>query len=778
MVARRGLQMKFWTHILGAMTLALLTALAGTAVPAGTAVAQTRTISNVATIEWELGTQRMQLPSNRVDLVVTGPGAVGPISIYRFQGGGEERLMLEGTACVSTSGDVPFRLDGAWAGASLDPAQVVDTDNIQAGEPIVLVLDLPSLNRDSRARERATITVQTRDGDRERITLVETDVESGRFAGAIATVAGTPPGVSGDCRLTVTRGGTLALGKVEGDGTPATPSWSEVDVLVDPFGIAFDSANGEPVPGVRVSIVEADTGRPADVFGDDGVSRFPSTVVTGSTVTDSGGNAYAFPPGDYRFPLMRPGRYRLLVEPPSPYLAPSTVAPADLAGLRRPDGAPFAISAASFGGIVVLSDPAPVRVDIPIDKPTAPLVLTKSGSTAVAERGDVIQYRIVIRNPSATQATGALTVTDVIPAQLRFRLGTMKLDGSTAVDPQIVGRTLTLALPALVARGTATLTYLLEVRPDASAGDALNRAEVSDSRGTRSNVADALVRISRETIADRMTIVGRILDGGCGAVAARGIAGVRIMLEDGSYTVTDADGRYHFEGVKPGTHVVQLDDMTLPADRAAVDCARNTRSGGRAFSRFVEGQGGALKRVDFHAVEAAAREKKPAAAAVRAPALSDPAAAGAERDWLTGQQPGIAWLFPEPEHNPRAPVVRVAIKHAPGQTIRLFADGRPVDAIAFDGTRKNGDGSVAVSLWRGLPLEKRATQLTAEVRDAGGAVVETLTRTVHYSSSPLQAELVRERSVLIADGVTRPVIALRLTDRDGRPVHHGLVGDF
>ena len=32
--------------------------------------------------------------------------------------------------------------------------------------------------------------------------------------------------------------------------------------------------------------------------------------------------------------------------------------------------------------------------------------------------------------------------------------------------------------------------------------------------------------------------------------------------------------------------------------------------------------------------------------------------------------------------------------------------------------------------------------------------------------------------MLVADGVTRPVIALRLTDSNGRPVHHGLAGDF
>ncbi|MGE5722635.1 MAG: hypothetical protein ACM3YM_09255, partial [Sphingomonadales bacterium] len=123
-------------------------------------------------------------------------------------------------------------------------------------------------------------------------------------------------------------------------------------------------------------------------------------------------------------------------------------------------------------------------------------------------------------------------------------------------------------------------------------------------------------------------------------------------------------------------------------------------------------------------------------------------------------------------------VVRVAIKHLPGQTVKLYAAGKPVAPVAFDGTTKSADGSVAVSLWRGIPLDRRDTLLTAEVRDASGAVVATLKRTVHFASSPMQAVMLRDRSVLVADGVTRPVIALRMTDRDGNPVHHGLTGDF
>src|SRR4029079_97397 len=139
---------------------------------------------------------------------------------------------------------------------------------------------------------------------------------------------------------------------------------------------------------------------------------------------------------------------------------------------------------------------------------------------------------------------------------------------------------LSVAVPALQARQSAVITYALEVRPDAREGEAINHDQANDSRGILSNPADAAVRIRRDIIAGRMTIVGRVTEGGCNAdPTAPGVHGVRIMLEDGSYSVNDEERRYHFGGVEPALHVVQLDDHTLPADRSAIDCAHDTRSG-------------------------------------------------------------------------------------------------------------------------------------------------------------------------------------------------------
>ena len=39
---------------------------------------------------------------------------------------------------------------------------------------------------------------------------------------------------------------------------------------------------------------------------------------------------------------------------------------------------------------------------------------------------------------------------------------------------------------------------------------------------------------------------------------------MRVYLEDGRYSVTDSEGKYHFEDVTPGTHVVQLDTDSIP----------------------------------------------------------------------------------------------------------------------------------------------------------------------------------------------------------------------
>ena len=744
-------------------------------------------VTNTASAEWIDGFQPAQTLSNTVDITVTGPPPEMPtITTYRLLGSGGDRsvpvvLSPCGVGARSTGGDAPPRLSGVYSNIATSPAALQSSTSFRAGEMLVVGVTLNSANRDPAQRDTLDVVLDLENGDREQIKLTETDVNSGEFMGLIGTIGVPPPVVAEDCRLSVNPGAKLSL-RVSTLANANITALATIDFLVDPFGIVFDSGDGAPVPGSQVTIVDAATGQPVRVFGDDGLSIYPSTVTTGERVTDSGGTAYVFPPGDYRFPFVAAGTYRLVVTPPAPYTAPSKSSPAELAAWRRPDdGLPFTINGASYGAPFTLDSPAPVRIDIPVDRPGAPLVLKKTTSTQVAVPGDVVQYRVEVTNSDTRRTTGAVTVRDALPRGMRLRLGTVRAGGvPVPADAAANGRDFAVTLPGIAPGASVLLTYLAEVVVNAQTGNALNRVDAGDNRGTTSNVAEATIAIKRDQIGDRMTIIGRIADGGCTVDPGKapGIAGVRVMLQDGSYTVTDEDGRYHFEGVRPGIHVVQIDPSTLPLDRVATDCARSTQSAGSAISRFVEGRGGALKRADFRTVQAAPRAAPVTAVIARPTVVSDPDAAGANRDWLAGHTVGVEWLFPAPDHNPRAKSVRAAIKHAPGQMVRLMIDGKPVDDLTFEGVRKSSDSSVVVSVWRGIEIHEGENRLRAEVRDAAGALVTTLDRSVHYSITPMRAVLVREKSTLVADGVTRPVLAVRLTDRDGKPVRHGLTGDF
>ncbi|MEM7611733.1 MAG: OmpA family protein, partial [Pseudomonadota bacterium] len=77
-------------------------------------------------------------------------------------------------------------------------------------------------------------------------------------------------------------------------------------------------------------------------------------------------------------------------------------------------------------------------------------------------------------------------------------------------------------------------------------------------------------------------------------------AGVRVFMEDGRFAVTDEGGRFHLEGLQPGRHVVQLDNLTVPDWLELVPCSDAPRFGGRADSQWVDLQGGLVQRADFY----------------------------------------------------------------------------------------------------------------------------------------------------------------------------------
>lgn len=689
------------------------------------------------------------------------------------------------------------------------------TDKIHPGERLIIEVSSDRLNLDPAKIEGISIVLGGNGTDSETITLLETAPNSGIFRSIIRTQSTGSGLAAEDCTLSVVPGEVVPLAYLDTEGRPVPAG--AVDVLVDPFGLIIDSQDGHPISGVRISLVDAN-GLPARVFAADGLTSWPSTMVSGQTVIDGAGVRHEMQEGEYRFPLAAQGRYRLVVEPPAPYSAPSTMSRSHLAGLVRPGDLPLVISDASFGAVFDLIGPEPLRVDIPIDRPTTALALTKSANRVIAQPGDAVVYSIMVSNPDPIAAQREVVVEDLAPAGLRLLPETLRLDG-VAIDPASVilmtnGRGFTAQLGRIEPGALHKLTYVMRVREDAAPGQVENIATINDSRGMLTTVS-AAIRIDREIIASRMTIIGRITLGQCGMPQRIGIPGVRMMLEDGSFAITDADGRYHFEGVTPGTHVVQIARETMPEGAEPQTCDGSIRSGGSAISRFVTGQGGSLAVADFSArsavlplqtapVPAEPRQPAPAQPASPAPVPSAPAgpgpfpggpgpapeptrtdaetrarrATGADTDWMAIGDGPDDFLFPAPEHNPRAPAVRAVIRHRPGHQVALRMQGQPVSDLAFDGTTISPDGRYAISIWRGIALIEGQNRLEAEISGGGEEAATRLVRDIHYSGPPVKAELIRERSHLIADGRSRPVIAVRLTDRQGRPVRSGLAGEF
>lgn len=684
------------------------------------------------------------------------------------------------------------------AAVSSGPASITipaaSTNTVRVGELLVLRIDAALANRDPAAIDSLAVAVIGSSGDREQLTVFETGANTGQFAGAIRTASVPATPETGDCRLSVHAGDTI---EVDVAGASAAILASRiVNVLADPFGLVFDSVDGTPVSGALVTIVDAASGLPATVFAEDGVTAWPSSVTTGSAVTDAAGNSYPMAPGEYRFPLMPFGTYRLVVSPPSPYAAPSAATRPALAALARPDGQPFLILDASFGAPFALVTLDAVRIDIPVDRPNVGVTLTKSVSRARAQPGDPLYFTLTVTNPDTRYAQRTTQIVDLPSPWLRLRRETLRIDGMARPEALTVtpdGRRLTIDPGTIAAGATLRITYAMVLRADTPPGQVSNRAEATDTTQNLA-IAEATVTVERDAIAARMTVIGRVATGPCTpGDSGIGIPGVRVMLEDGSFAITDREGRYHFEGIAAGTHVVAIAPATLPAGAEPLDCERSTRSAGSAISRFVIGQGGSLAVADFRALVPGFEPQAAASASGAAPApvpaanprdtlprtsVSDRAASGADTDWLLLGDGPTGFLFPTVDYNPRIPSIRAVIRHRPGQKIALRINGEPVDPLAFEGTRGGPNNAWGVSVWRGIPLAGTKNVLTATVTDADGSVAAELERTVQFVSAPWRAEIVPAKSKLIADGKTRPVVAVRFSDRQGRPVRSGVTGAF
>jgi uncharacterized repeat protein (TIGR01451 family) len=1019
-------------------------------------------ISNQATLDYlNLAGQPTTLLSNQVSVITAVVRSPASIDFTRVVGGGTGAFQetVGPAACLQSGAFVALADPTLVGGNTIDPTLVQDvstTSSYNIGESVFVRLVDSDQNLDYQVIDYAVVTVtNTASGDTETVQLSETGLDTGVFAGHVPSGSGTA--VSGDCVVQ----GASKMGLTVAYTDPADASdTAEASAQLDPVQRVFESGTGTLVSGSTVEIVDAVTGMPATVYGNDGVSQFPASIVSGGTVTDSSGTSYVFGPGEYRFPVVPDGDYRLVVTPPSTYTAPSTASVTELQDLP---GAPYLLGPASFGNAFTKSGELSTAIDIPLDPQSTALFLQKRTTMTIAAPGDFVRYELVLENASDTGIADEVQIVDQLPPGVRFVPGSVTIDGVDAADPLIspdLG-TLTFSIDTLPVSGRISIFYVVEIVGGKRDDELVNTATAFAAGGLVSNESSAVIRLTEDLFRSTGTLIGRVLEADCGQDTfgeEQGVANIRVYLEDGRYAVTDAGGRFHFEGLAPGTHVAQLDTFTVPEYFDVIGCADTPGYSGSVDSQFVKLSRGSLQRADFYlrrkprpegrieiemrhaGTESAdqvayeltlngignveienigvmvvlpkgvsyqpgtlrlngapvdephlvgpsmsmaldsqfgnwtskvsfvgtiddvvdgelitkalakfdtpmeARQKTPLVetkmirepdivenagyvldlkfavlsdelsaqdkaqldrlieewrgfrdiqlsavghtdsqrikaknrhlfadnyALSRARAISsayyianalqigaadiqvegrgpddsvadNATVAGRQKNRrveliLSGVRPtrpsfveltqessgtketptvgaipgmekarkrsqsedtqvgmpssqkeppidslgvGYAMLLPEKGYSPAIASTKVSVQHAPGQTVELTLNNKPVSKLNFDGVATNAADTVAISRWVGVDLVDGANQLRAVIRNMDGSKARGIRRTIHFTGTPIRAEFVEEHSTLVADGKTMPVIALRLFDRSGKPSRTGIIGRY
>lgn len=379
--------------------------------------------------------------------------------------------------------------------------------------------------------------------------------------------------------------------------------------LVHPQGLVFNSQTLLPVSGALVSIYDESKG----VVALSSVTGLPLESTTGAD-------------GLYTLPRLLPGiGYFLVVTPPAQHLFPSLVSAGQLPdfnvnefsyGAGGSAGAPTARASAnennSGSGVFRLrADTVFFPVDIPLDSNISEALLSieKTALQQFVEPGQSVAYSVVVKNNDTSDLT-AVVLQDRPPYGYRYVPLSSTLGDEEFSEPAIDDNgLLEFSIGTLGAGESVTLVYILRSSAGAIDSDGVNSAialgVTAGNAQVVSPVSRARVKLQRNgVLSDRAAVFGKIyVDQNCDHVQNNKewpVGGVKLYLQDGTYTISDGDGLFSIYGLRPGSHVIKVDTHTLPDGLQLKPL--DSLQGVDPESRFVDLMQGDFYRVDFAAI--------------------------------------------------------------------------------------------------------------------------------------------------------------------------------
>jgi uncharacterized repeat protein (TIGR01451 family) len=622
-------------------------------------------------------------------------------------------------------------------------------------------------NVDPAVAEKLTVVLtNTKTADTETVTLTETGPDTGIFRGSLPCSLNTS--AANDGTLTV-----AVNSRIQAAYTDAVDG-SQVNAyaLIDPLGVVFDSVNGNTLAGAVVTLRNWNSATNSCDLSS--WPALPPGQVNPAAATGTGGT--------FAFPLVSPGDYCFDVAPPPGYTFPSAVSNTDL-----PAG--FNIGNGSRGEKFTLSagDPALIR-DIPVDPPTGRLIITKTVNKTTAAIGDMVIYTVKLENSGDAPVT-VITVSDVMPHGISYISGSSLTDGVNAADPQNSGgRTFAWPVAKLTVHGSITISYRAVVGPDAQAGTGINTVMASGKsvgKTVASNQASVKIKINEGVFTSKGTIIGRVFidrDGDGLVKKDTGVPDAVLYLEDGTRVITDKSGKFSISGVVAGTHVLRLDETSLP--KGLIPKPLSNRFMKNGTSQFVNMTPSGLFKANFlidkKYTEPLKPEASPETPGKTTPLINTPDAPDAEDDntkelpleeKIKNMTPDLEFLSPADQTVSGKTSIRVLVKASIDSVLTLTVNGKPVDESHIGKKMTYEKGRVVIYEFLDVRLNiGKENIITAELRDQFNITRGKKQIRVETIGEMAAIVIHTDRNKAEADGQSKIGVTVSLVDNKGHAV--------
>lgn len=603
-----------------------------------------------------------------------------------------------------------------------------------------------------------------------------------------------------------TASGTAFVNNATFTAANAAPVRSiDATVVFDPFGLVYAARGGSSaaIPGARVEVFQDASG--ANLLNlPTNLGYAPNALNANPFPTDAAGH-FSFKPaadqlgsgGEVNY-FMRISASGFLTRMIQLSLRPTTVNRFALT-LHALDGQALANSSFDLvNGDIELSNLAALVMNIPMFEPSG-LQIIKSADRARAEIGDIVSYRVEVRNPT-TGTISNVVVEDRLPESFHYASGSALITIGSApqqtIDPQVNGSSLTFQIGELPAGATAQLIYRLRVGANAREGNQENLAIASGAfaSGDRTQTAPAraTVFVVAGIFSTRQVLVGRVFvdvnKNGEFDDGDRPSPGVRLYLNNGQSVITDSAGLYNFPALGDGPQVISIDPVSVPSHYALSDSGQLS---GRSWTRLLRTPigGGSLLRQNFALLDTQESQPATTASVPDAPAQPqiakeavpsatapgtyefaateavDPVPAGTAR--VVSPKPNQVWM---------APGLEVVAQVELSSTVKVQVNGEEVSEKNIGVRSLDHKNKVATFTFVGLSLRPGPNRIHVTPIAADGSAGRTEEIIVMGRGPARHLEVISDKSEIQAGGGDFTIVRVKALDQWNNPASDGEVG--